>query len=100
MSSRRELFRRLGGRPPTRRPPWTAADFAEGCTGCAACVEACPEGVLKLGAGRLAELDLSSAGCTLCGECASRCEAGLFDGGRPAFPWIAAIGEACLALAG
>ncbi|END0908831.1 TPA: ferredoxin-type protein NapF, partial [Pseudomonas aeruginosa] len=26
MSSRRELFRRLGGHPPTRRPPWTAAD--------------------------------------------------------------------------
>ncbi|END0107174.1 TPA: ferredoxin-type protein NapF, partial [Pseudomonas aeruginosa] len=25
MSSRRELFRRLGGHPPTRRPPWTAA---------------------------------------------------------------------------
>ncbi|HFD3741994.1 TPA: ferredoxin-type protein NapF, partial [Pseudomonas aeruginosa] len=24
MSSRRELFRRLGGHPPTRRPPWTA----------------------------------------------------------------------------
>lgn len=61
---------------------------------------ACPEGVLKLGAGRLVELDLSSAGCTLCGECASRCEAGLFDGARPAFPWIATIGEACLALAG
>ncbi len=100
MSSRRELFRRLGGHPPTRRPPWTAADFAAGCTGCAACVEACPEGVLKLGAGRLVELDLSSAGCTLCGECASRCEAGLFDGARPAFPWIATIGEACLALAG
>ncbi|MBG5010027.1 ferredoxin-type protein NapF [Pseudomonas aeruginosa] len=100
MSSRRELFRRLGGPPPPRRPPWTAADFAAGCTGCAACVEACPEGVLKLGAGRLVELDLSSAGCTLCGECASRCEAGLFDGAGPAFPWIATIGEACLALAG
>ncbi|MCT6032717.1 ferredoxin-type protein NapF, partial [Pseudomonas aeruginosa] len=27
MSSRRELFRRLGGHPPTRRPPRTAADF-------------------------------------------------------------------------
>ncbi|MEZ1376663.1 ferredoxin-type protein NapF, partial [Enterobacter hormaechei] len=56
--------------------------------------------MLKLGAGRLVELNLSSAGCTLCGECASRCEASLFDGARPAFPWIATIGEACLALAG
>ncbi|MBW6152794.1 ferredoxin-type protein NapF, partial [Pseudomonas aeruginosa] len=28
MSSRRELFRRVGGCPPRRRPPWTAADFA------------------------------------------------------------------------
>ncbi|MBI8197912.1 ferredoxin-type protein NapF, partial [Pseudomonas aeruginosa] len=28
MSSRRELFRRLGGHPPTPRPPWAAAHFA------------------------------------------------------------------------
>ncbi|MCM2108908.1 ferredoxin-type protein NapF, partial [Pseudomonas aeruginosa] len=28
MSSRRELFRRLGGHPPTRRPPWTPPHIA------------------------------------------------------------------------
>ncbi|MBG6906182.1 ferredoxin-type protein NapF, partial [Pseudomonas aeruginosa] len=36
MSSRRELFRRLGGHPPPRRPPGPAGDFARGSTGCAA----------------------------------------------------------------
>lgn len=86
MSSRRELFRRLDGYPPTRRPSWTITDLAEGCTGYAVCVETCPEGVPKLGAGQPVEPDLSSAGCTLCGEYASRREAGLFDGARPAFP--------------
>ncbi|MEX5328681.1 ferredoxin-type protein NapF [Pseudomonas paraeruginosa] len=100
MPTRRELFGRLGGRPPTRRPPWTAADFAARCTGCAACVEACPEAVLRIGAGRLAELDLSAAGCSLCGECAQACRAGLIGTGGRAFPWVAAIGEDCLALAG
>ncbi|MDN4682018.1 ferredoxin-type protein NapF, partial [Pseudomonas aeruginosa] len=33
MSSRRELFRRLGGHPPTRRPPGAAADLAAGRPG-------------------------------------------------------------------
>ncbi|MCR7790430.1 ferredoxin-type protein NapF, partial [Pseudomonas aeruginosa] len=77
MSSRRELFRRLGGHPPTRRPPWTAADFAAGCTGCAACVEACPEGVLKLGAGRLVELDLSNTGFAAAGAFPAQRAAGV-----------------------
>lgn len=56
--------------------------------------------MLKLGAGRLAELDLFSVGCTLCREYASRCEAGLSGGAHPVLPWIVTIGEACLALAG
>lgn len=100
MLARRALLRRLGGAPDTRRPPWTSLDLTERCTRCNACVDACPEQVLRRGDGGFPELDLRHSGCTLCGDCANACDAGVFDLQRRAFPWHAEIGERCLAQAG
>lgn len=100
MLARRTLLRRLGGAPEVRRPPWTASDFLEGCSRCNACVDACPEQVLRIGDGGFPQLDFSHAGCSLCSECASVCKAGVFDLARQAFAWHARIDAHCLALAG
>ncbi|MCY1412558.1 Ferredoxin-type protein NapF [compost metagenome] len=100
MLARRALLRRLGGAPEVRRPPWTASDLTERCTRCSACIDACPEQVLRIGDGGFPQLDLSQSGCSLCGECAAACPAGVFDRQRPAFAWHARIEAHCLALAG
>ncbi|MBM7060693.1 ferredoxin-type protein NapF [Pseudomonas sp. UL073] len=100
MLARRAWFRRLGGAPVVRRPPWTASDFTERCTRCNACLDACPEQVLIGGDGGFPQLELSHSGCSLCGDCASVCEAGVFDLSRVAFAWHAQIDAHCLALAG
>ncbi|UVE18976.1 ferredoxin-type protein NapF [Pseudomonas sp. LS44] len=100
MLARRAWFRRLGGAPAVRRPPWTASDLSERCTRCNACLDACPEQVLIVGDGGFPQLDLSQAGCSLCGDCVAVCEAGVFDLARVAFTWHAQIEEHCLALAG
>lgn len=100
MLARRALLRRLAGASAVRRPPWSTSDFLEGCTRCNACVDACPEQVLRVGDGGFPQLDFSRTGCSLCGECARACEAGVIDSSREAFPWRASIDEHCLALAG
>ncbi len=46
--------------------------YSEKCTGCGACVEACPFGVLSLEGERL----VIGEGCTACGACVEVCEAG------------------------
>jgi len=43
----------------------------EHCTGCAACLEACPAGALSLAGGRVR---VNQADCLLCGYCGARCE--------------------------
>jgi NAD-dependent dihydropyrimidine dehydrogenase PreA subunit len=47
---------------------------SERCDGCGRCAEACPEGVLKIVAGR-PEL-LVDSNCVYCGLCEERCPTG------------------------
>ena len=98
---RRAFLTGRPGRVPVR-PPWTGdATLLEACTGCAACVEACPSGILRIGAGGLPEVDFSQAGCSFCGACASACEPHLFAAvTTQPFAHVVAISEDCLARQG
>lgn len=97
---RRALLRgRVRGERPLR-PPWALdeAAFVDACTGCGACVAACPESVLSLGAGRLPVFDPAHGECTFCTRCADACGDAAF---RPVSerPWTlqALVSEHCLA---
>jgi ferredoxin-type protein NapF len=86
------------------RPPWALREiFADLCTGCGACVTACPEAIVVLDEKTRAVVDFRrGAGlCSFCGACAEVCPEPVF---LPAAtravtpPWSlrAAIGDACL----
>jgi ferredoxin-type protein NapF len=81
------------------RPPWLRDSAIRACTGCAACVEACPTKVIEIVAGK-PEISFASAECTLCGACADACPEELFDKSDRAFHHIVAIGDTCLARRG
>lgn len=91
------------------RPPWTVGQgvFAERCTACGDCVDACPEGILVRGARGIPEVNFGLGECTFCGSCADSCRAGALhaprDGsGVPRVPWSASvrIGDGCLSARG
>lgn len=97
--------------PPRIRPPWSGeARIAAACTGCGACAEACPQGIVRLGEDRLPFLALSAGECTFCAACAAACPEPVFAPGLdPAAPPAAAtafshraaiLAEDCLAAAG
>lgn len=99
--SRRRLFLGRAAAPPPIRPPWSRrASMLKNCSSCGACVEACPASIIVIGAGRLAELNLSHHECTFCGECAQACPEDVFDTALQAFEHVARFGEECLAQAG
>lgn len=94
-----------GERAPLR-PPWTLfeAVFADVCSRCGDCIEACPEDILTAGRGRFPEVDFSRGECTFCGQCRSRCAEGAFLklAGADEAPWSAKaiVGDSCLAQLG
>ncbi len=55
--------------------------MAEACTRCNACITACPEAILVIGAGGMPAVDFGhgGGGCTFCGACADACPASVFD---------------------
>lgn len=105
----RQLDRRslLFGRPARGaepvRPPGALpeGDFRAACDGCAACVTACPTGVVRLDGERLPVLAFVQAGCTFCGACTENCPTGALAAAG-ARPWAAraSLGAGCLALGG
>ena len=96
----------LGGRlrvAPLLRPPWALdeARFASACTGCDACVAACPQSVLVRGEGGLPVFEPARGECTFCGDCAAACGARAFAPlSMPPWTLQARVGDACLAARG
>lgn len=59
--------------------PLGIVELKEGCTGCGACVHACPTGALALERDREGlSLAFEAARCVGCGECAPACPEGVF----------------------
>ena len=84
--------------PDRPRPPWArAASVAAACTGCGACVPACPQGIVALDETGRPALDFSGSECSFCGACAEACPEPVFDRAIPAFEHRAVIGADCFA---
>ena len=85
------------------RPPWARPepDFADACTRCAACVQACPQRVLVRGEDGLPRYDAQAGECTFCGDCATACDSHAF---LPTLdpPWTlsAQVADTCLSARG
>ena len=98
--ARRALLRGQLRARPVLRPPWALADagFVAACTGCDACIAACPPSVLVRGEGGLPEFDPALGECSFCGDCAAACPQQAFIPVAET-PWSlrARPGEACLA---
>ena len=100
--SRREFLTRKP-RPAVMRPPHAVAeaDFGALCDGCGACLDACPEAIIVIGADELPRLDLSYEGCTFCAACMDACPMGALDAGAARlWTWKADIGATCLSFIG
>jgi ferredoxin-type protein NapF len=97
--SRRDLLRGRTQPPPFRSlPPGAGLATLAACTGCGACVRACPETVLLLVGDKVA-LDPQLGECSFCGRCAEVCPEPVFaDDRRMAHRFD--IADHCLARAG
>lgn len=93
----------LRGQPRPKaevRPPWalTEVAFVAACTRCAACLTACPQGIVVAGDGGYPTIDFGRGECTFCGDCAAVCEPRALRRADAAAPWnyVAHISEDCL----
>lgn len=84
--------------PEAVRPPWSrAASIAAACSGCGACVAACPQHIIGLDAEGRPVLSFAESACSFCGACAEACPEPVFDRLLPAFEHVAAVGAVCFA---
>lgn len=103
--NRRQFLRGdLQGRRRPNRPPWAVAepDFLGHCDRCGRCVEACAEGIIKVGSGGYPEMDFLRGECTFCEACAEACPTPalrLSRAGEAGAPWeaVLTIGDTCIA---
>jgi ferredoxin-type protein NapF len=102
--SRASLLRGRLREPGTvLRPPWARSEavFSNLCDACDACREACPEGIIEHGSGRLPVIDFRGGGCTFCRRCLEACPTGALSAAvAPPWPYQARIGSGCLAARG
>lgn len=83
---------------PGPRPPWSReAAIVSACSGCGACVEACPQSIIALDDRHKPSINFKAGECTFCGSCADACPEPVFDCTLAPFPHIAIIGQACFA---
>lgn len=99
-SASRRAFLNLPRQPQEDviRPPWSdEASVGAHCTGCNACVSACPETILRPDAKGRPAVRFDGGECTFCGKCADACSENVFDLTRPRpFELLAEIGSGCL----
>lgn len=100
MTSRRQFLRGdFSGKKQVLRPPWAVAEaeFLRICTGCGACITACPEKIL-VEVRRYPEVRFENGECTFCGACLSACLPRALDKVDGQAPWRlnARIAESCL----
>lgn len=76
--SRRDLLRGASRPAPfLPRPPGVSVASLAACTGCGACVDACPPAVLALAPGGVV-LRPEAGECVFCGDCAASCPEQVF----------------------
>jgi ferredoxin-type protein NapF len=79
-------------------PPGATAESIRECSGCGACSEACPTGIISIRSG-IPVVDFGRGECTFCGACAERCPERVFPPeSAKSFFHEATIGDGCLAL--
>lgn len=95
--SRREFLRgHRQSEAVCARPPGIEEAALSACTGCGACVEHCPTGIIHLSGG-LPSLDFSLGECTFCGACSAHCPEPVFAQTVPSrFDHVIAIKDSCL----
>jgi ferredoxin-type protein NapF len=101
--SRRRAFLRGRADAVPARSPYAVVEtaFLDLCTRCDACVDACPETVLRRGDGGYPVLRFEAGECSFCAACLDACPtAALQQVEHRPWTWRAGINDACLAAAG
>ncbi len=78
------------------RPPHAAEKAVrENCSGCKACITACPEGILIAGRANTPVVVFNKGSCVFCGACAEACSEAVYDLSATAWGHVAEINESC-----
>lgn len=98
---KRALLRGQTNRASPQRPPWSVSDaaFLDNCTRCGACIDACPEHIIRKGDGGFPEVDFKLGECTFCTQCVTACPEPCFLPPDDTQPWAikATMTDQCLA---
>ncbi len=102
-ASRRDFLRADFLRVETMRPygAGPAIAFDRLCDGCAACIPACPEGIIQRGEDGKPRIDFTAGECSFCEDCIKACPTeALSEAGRESWNWVAQVSEKCLSIRG